>query len=109
MTNNIDENFKLEVAEEPTIVVPKGRLLLKEVKVENKSSGGIILSQTADTENLARIGEVIYNGITVNGFKSHIYREGCKVHFGKHAGATVLHNDVKYISVTEAEIAAISY
>lgn len=107
--NSLQEDFKLEVQEEPTIVVPQGRLLLKEIKVENKSSGGIILSQTADTENITRVGEVVYNGVCINGFKSHLYREGCKVHFGKHAGATVVHEGEKYVSITEAEIAAISY
>ena len=104
MVNNSNNEYV-----EPSIVTPSGRLLLKEIVVENKSKGGIILSQTTDTENITRVGEVVYNGVCINGFKSHLYREGCKIHFGKHAGAVVVHDNEKYISITEAEIAAISY
>lgn len=106
---NVDERFKLKAPEEPSIVVPSGRILLKEIIKENKSTGGIILAGSSDPDNKTRIGEVIYNGVTINGFKSNLYREGCTIHFGKHSGAVVIHNDEKYISITESEVAAISY
>ena len=93
----------------PEIVVPSGRILLKELKVDNKSKGGIILATESDPENTTRIGRVVYNGISVNGFKYHMYREGCIIHFGKHSGATVVYKGEKYISITENEIAAITY
>jgi len=93
----------------PSIVVPSGRILLKETIKENKSIGGIILAGSSDPDNKTRIGEVIYNGVTINGFKSDLYREGCTIHFGKHSGAVVIHDNEKYISITESEVAAISY
>jgi len=91
------------------IVTPVGRILLRELKVDKKTSGGIILTGDSDPQNKTRIGEVIYNGVTINGFKSDLYREGCTIHFGKHSGAVVIHDNEKYISITESEVAAISY
>ena len=45
------------------IITPDGRLLVKEVEVEKKSAGGVILSaNTSDPENTCKYGEIIYNG-----------------------------------------------
>lgn len=90
------------------IVTPDGRILVKEIEQENKTAGGIILSQTADTENLCRLGKIIYNGITVDGHVNTAYQEGNKVYFGKFAGATINHNGQKYVSLVESEVSAIT-
>lgn len=93
------------------IVTPDGRLLVKEVEVEKKSSGGVILSaNTADPENTCKYGEIVYNGIKAeNGHQNKIYQEGSKVYFGKFSGALVQHNGEKYLSLLESEVAAIAY
>lgn len=93
------------------IITPDGRLLIKEVEVEKKSAGGVILSaNTADPENTCKYGEIIYNGIKAeNGHLNKLYQEGNKVYFGKFSGASVHHNGEKYLSLLESEIAAIAY
>ena len=93
------------------IVTPEGRLLVKEVEVEKKSAGGVILSaNTADPENTCKYGEIIYNGIKAeNGHQNKLYQEGNKVYFGKFSGASVHHNGEKYLSLLENEVAAIAY
>ena len=93
------------------IITPDGRLLVKEVEVEKKSAGGVILSaNTADPENTCKYGEIIYNGIKVeNGHLNNLYQEGNKVYFGKFSGASVQHNGEKYLSLLESEIAAVAY
>lgn len=103
------EGYKFPKQKEPSIITPSGRLLLKEIQVEKKSTGGIIIAGVSDPFNTTRVGTVVYNGVSINGFKSHMYREGCVIHFGKNSGATVVHNNETYISITETEIAAISY
>ena len=90
------------------IVTPNGRILVQEIEQENKSAGGIILSQTADVDNLCRLGKIIYNGITVDGHQDTAYQEGNKVYFGKYGGSTINHNGIKYISLVESEISAIT-
>ena len=91
------------------IVTPDGRLLIEEIEVENKSAGGIILTETSDPDNKARLGEIVYNGIAVNNLhKNRDYSKGNKVYFGKYAGATLVVDGVKYISILESEIVAIS-
>ena len=93
------------------VITPNGRILVKEIEVENKSAGGIILTETSDPDNKARLGEIVYNGITVGSHGSHVdskYAEGNKVYFGKYAGATLVVDGVKYISMLESEIVGIT-
>lgn len=91
------------------VITPNGRILVKEVEVENKSAGGIILTETSDPDNKARLGEIVYNGITVNNLhKNKDYSKGNKVYFGKYAGATLVVDGVKYISMLESEIVGIA-
>lgn len=91
------------------VITPNGRILVKEIEVENKSAGGIILTETSDPDNKARLGEIVYNGIAVNNLhKNRDYSKGNKVYFGKYAGATLVVDGVKYISMLESEIVGIS-
>ena len=91
------------------VFAPKGRLLVKEIEVEEKSVGGVLLpSMGSDPENKAKIGEVVSNGILVDGLHyNRDYSVGTKVYFGKFAGATVQTEFGKYISILESEIVAV--
>ena len=93
------------------VITPNGRILVKEIEAEKKSAGGIILTGTSDPDNKARLGKIVYNGITVDSHGSHAdskYAEGNKVYFGKYAGATLEVDGVKYISMLESEIVGIT-
>lgn len=90
------------------IVTPDGRILVKEIKQEVKTSGGIILAETSDPNNTCRFGEIIYNGIKKDKHVNDLYQEGNKVYFGKFGGSTVNHNQMVYVSLTETEIAAVT-
>lgn len=90
------------------IVAPVGRILLKEIVVEKKSTGGIILAGNSDPDNKAKLGEVVSNGILVEGKPNRLYSEGNKVFIGKFAGAVVEHDNQKYLSVLESEVVAIA-
>ena len=84
------------------------RVILKPEVLGTKSAGGIILTETSDPDNKARLGEIVYNGITVDSHADSKYAEGNKVYFGKYAGATLVVDGVKYISMLESEIVGIS-
>lgn len=90
------------------LISPQGRILVKEIAVEKKTAGGIILAGESDPENTARVGEVFYNGIVKEGHTNSTYQAGNKVFFGKFAGGTVVHEGEKYISLLETEILAVS-
>ena len=90
------------------VITPNGRILVKEIEAEKKSAGGIILTGTSDPDNKARLGEVVYNGITVDSHADTKYAAGNKVYFGKYAGATLEVDGVKYISILESEIVGIT-
>ena len=90
------------------VITPNGRILVKEIEVENKSAGGIILTETSDPDNKARLGEIVYNGIVEKFHADSKYAEGNKVYFGKYAGETLVVDGVKYISMLESEIVGIT-
>jgi co-chaperonin GroES (HSP10) len=90
------------------LIPPLGRLLVKEIELESRTSGGIILTGESDPENKAKYGEIISNGILVN--ESHEdsrYQVGNKVYFGKHAGARLNFQGRDLISLKDLEIVAI--
>lgn len=90
------------------LIAPLGRILVKETVIERKSKGGIIISGESDPENLARIGEIVYNGVVVDGHLNPVYSIGNKVYFGKFAGTTLVYEGEKYLSLGETEVVAIS-
>ena len=90
------------------LIAPLGRILVKEVVIERKSKGGIIISGESDPENLARTGEIVSSGIFVDGHLNLVYSAGHTVYFGKFAGTTLVYEGEKYLSLNETEVAAIS-
>lgn len=90
-----------------TISTPVGRLLVKEITEERKTSGGLILAGESDPDNFARLGEIYYNGLVREGHPNRDYSTGNKVYFGKFAGGSVNIDGEKYVSLLESEILAI--
>lgn len=89
------------------ISVPKGRILVRELEVERKTSGGIILTGESDPDNKAKLGEIVSTNILVDNHKNDLYQVGGKIYFGKYAGASLTHESENYISLLETEIVAI--
>lgn len=89
------------------IVVPKGRILVKEIEVERQTAGGIILAGDSDPENKARFGEIVSHSIMVDNHKNSLYKEGGKIYFGKFAGARFTHEGDDYLSLLETEVVAV--
>lgn len=103
-------NFNNEIVmSDIGLLAPVGRIILKEIEKEETSKGGIILSAaTSDPENKARIGEIVSNGILVNGKENELFKVGNKVYFGKYSGATIDLDGDKFVSIVESEVAAIA-
>lgn len=89
------------------LLAPIGRILVKEIEVENQTAGGIILTGDSDPENKARFGEIVSHSILVDNHKNPLYKEGGKIYFGKFAGARFTHEGVNYLSLLETEVAAV--
>ena len=89
------------------LIVPNGRILVKEIVTERKSAGGIILTGESDPQNKARLGEVVSNSMLVNNQPNDLYKVGGKLFFGKFAGASLTHEYEEYISLLESEIVAV--
>ena len=89
------------------LLAPIGRILVKEIEVENQTAGGIILTGDSDPENKARFGEIVSHSILVDNHKNSLYKEGGKIYFGKFAGARLTHEGVSYLSLLETEVAAV--
>ena len=89
------------------LLAPIGRILVKEIEVENQTAGGIILTGDSDPENKARFGEIVSHSILVDNHKNPLYKEGGKIYFGKFAGARFTHEGVSYLSLLETEVAAV--
>lgn len=93
---------------ELNLVAPFNRLLIKEIEVENKTVGGILLSpNTTDTENKTRFGEVIIDGVVKVNEELQTIPKGTKLYFGKFAGAVVDTVQGKFISIDFNDIACI--
>ena len=90
------------------ILAPNGRLLVKEVEQENKTSGGIIISpNTTDVDNLAKLGEVVVDAfVNIDGNTVKIPK-GQKVYYSKFSGVRFNKDGEKYTSLSFIEIVAI--
>ena len=89
------------------ILAPNGRLLVKELEQENKTSGGVLLAaNTTDVENKAKFGVVVEDAHVVIDSKTSLIKKGTSVYFNKFAGSVVYFNSEKYISLGFQDIVA---
>ena len=87
---------------------PKNRVIVKEIEQENKTVGGIVLASiTSDVDNLAKLGEVMYDAVGVVNDEKTGFRKGQKVYYGKFSGVRFNKDGEKYTSLSFSEIIAI--
>ena len=87
---------------------PKNRVIVKEIEQENKTVGGIVLASiTSDVDNLAKLGEVMYDAVGVVNDEKTGFRKGQKVYYGKFSGVRFNKDGEKYTSLAFSEIVAI--
>ena len=86
---------------------PKNRVIVKEIEQENKTVGGIIISpNTSDVDNLAKLGEVMYDAVGVFNDEKTGFKKGQKVFYGKFSGVRFNKDGEKYTSLAFSEIVA---
>ena len=87
---------------------PKNRVIVKELEQENTTVGGIIISPTtADVDNLAKLGEVMYDAFVNIDDNTIKIPKGQKVYYGKFSGVRFNKDGEKYTSLAFSEIVAI--
>lgn len=88
-----------------TLVAPLGRIIVKEIEVEQKTTGGILLSANAgDPNNTARKGEVVSSGIKTEYGDVEV---GTIIYFGKHSGNKIQHESEWYVSLVQNDIVGV--
>ena len=87
---------------------PKNRVIVKEIEQENKTVGGIVLASiTSDVDNLAKLGEVMYDAVGVVNDEKTGFKKGQKVYYSKFSGVKFIKDGEKYTSLSFSEIVAI--
>ena len=87
---------------------PKNRVIVKEIEQENKTVGGIIISPTtADVDNLAKLGEVMYDAVGVVNDEKTGFKKGQRLFYSKFSGVRFNKDGEKYTSLSFSEIIAI--
>ena len=87
---------------------PKNRVIVKEIEQENKTVGGIVLASiTSDVDNLAKLGEVMYDAVGVVNDEKTGFKKGQKVYYSKFSGVRFNKDGEKYTSLSFSEIIAI--
>ena len=87
---------------------PKNRVIVKEIEQENKTASGIVLAPTvSDVDNLAKLGEVMYDAVGVVNDEKTGFKKGQKVYYGKFSGVRFNKDGEKYTSLAFSEIVAI--
>ena len=86
---------------------PKNRVIVKEIEQENKTVGGIVLASiTSDVDNLAKLGEVMYDAVGVVNDEKTGFKKGQKVYYSKFSGVRFNKDGEKYTSLAFSEIVA---
>ena len=87
---------------------PQNRLIVKEIEQENKTVGGIIISpNSTDVDNLAKLGEVMYDAfVNIDGNTVKIPK-GQRLFYSKFSGVRFNKDGEKYTSLSFSEIIAI--
>ena len=87
---------------------PHNRVITKEIEQENKTASGIIISpNTTDVDNLAKLGEVMYDAVGVVNDEKTGFKKGQKLYYSKFSGVRFNKDGEKYTSLAFSEIVAI--
>ena len=87
---------------------PYNRVITKEIEQENKTASGIIISpNTTDVDNLAKLGEVMYDAVGVVNDEKTGFKKGQKVYYSKFSGVRFNKDGEKYTSLSFSEIIAV--
>ena len=87
---------------------PKNRLIVKEIEQDNKTVGGIIISpNSTDVDNLAKLGEVMYDAVGIVNDEKTGFKKGQRLFYGKFSGVRFNKDGEKYTSLAFSEIVAI--
>ena len=90
------------------IYSPQNRLIVKEIEQENKTASGIIISpNTTDVDNLAKLGEVMYDAfVNIDGNTVKIPK-GQRLFYSKFSGVKFVKDSEKYTSLSFSDIVAV--
>ena len=87
---------------------PQNRLIVKEIEQENKTASGIIISpNTTDVDNLAKLGEVMYDAFVSVDCNTVKIPKGQKVYYSKFSGVKFVKDSEKYTSLSFSDIVAV--
>ena len=87
---------------------PKNRVIVKEIEQENKTASGIIISpNSTDVDNLAKLGEVMYDAVGVVNDEKTGFRKGQRLFYSKFSGVRFNKDGEKYTSLAFSDIVAI--
>ena len=87
---------------------PQNRVIVKEIEQENKTVGGIIISPTVtDVDNLAKLGEVMYDAVGVVNDEKTGFKKGQRLFYGKFSGVRFNKDGEKYTSLAFSDIVAV--
>ena len=87
---------------------PHNRVITKEIEQENKTVGGIIISpNSTDVDNLAKLGEVMYDAfVNIDGNTVKIPK-GQRLFYSKFSGVKFVKDSEKYTSLSFSDIVAV--
>ena len=87
---------------------PYNRVITKEIEQDNITLGGIVLAPTmSDVDNLAKLGEVMYDAVGVVNDEKTGFKKGQRLFYSKFSGVRFNKDGEKYTSLAFSEIVAI--
>ena len=87
---------------------PHNRVITKEIEQDNVTLGGVVLASiTTDVDNLAKLGEVMYDAfVNIDGNTVKIPK-GQKLYYSKFSGVKFVKDGEKYTSLSFSDIVAV--
>ena len=87
---------------------PHNRVITKEIEQDNKTASGIIISpNSTDVDNLAKLGEVMYDAfVNIDGNTVKIPK-GQRLFYSKFSGVRFNKDGEKYTSLAFSDIVAV--
>ena len=87
---------------------PHNRVITKEIEQDNKTASGIIISpNSTDVDNLAKLGEVMYDAVGFVNDEKTGFKKGQRLFYSKFSGVRFNKDGEKYTSLSFSEIIAI--